>query len=243
MGTCGGADSDPALLQACAAAYPMPGLVQVYGLSEASALVACSSPHDPHRLSSAGEPLPEYEVRVTDLVTGTPVSARYSGEVQVRSPYLMTEYFQMPEATSETFTEDGWLRTGNLGRLDVQGADTHGRPDQGHDHPRWGGHYPAEVEHVLTQHPLVPQAAVFGLPDERLGEVVAAAVVGAQGLDIEHVSAFCADKLARFKVPVVWFHLSELPLNASGKVLKTELRAQGMAGLLPGLGAGDPHGH
>jgi acyl-CoA synthetase (AMP-forming)/AMP-acid ligase II len=206
--------------------------------------VTCSSPNDPHRFSSAGEPLPEYEVRVTDLTTGTSVSAGMSGEVQVRSRYLMTEYFQMPEATSETFTEDGWLRTGDLGRLDVHGrlALTGGRIK---DMIIRGGEniYPAEVEHALTQHPLVRQAAVFGLPDERLGEVVAAAVVGAQGLDAERLAAFCADKLARFKVPVVWFHLSELPRNASGKVLKTELRAQGMAGLLPGLDAGHPHGH
>jgi len=244
VGTCGGADSDPTLLQACTESFPLPGLVQVYGLSEASALVTCPSPDDPHRLSSAGEPLPEYEVRVTDLVTGVPVSAGVSGEVQVRSPHLMTEYFQMPKATSETFTADGWLRTGDLGRLDVDGrlALTGGRIK---DMIIRGGEniYPAEVEHTLTEHPLVRQAAVFGLPDERLGEVVAAVVVGAQGLDAEELSAFCADSLARFKVPVVWFHLSDLPLNASGKVLKTELRAQGMAGLLPGLDAGDPHGH
>jgi fatty-acyl-CoA synthase len=240
VGTCGGADSDPALLQACAESYPMPGLVQVYGLSEASALVTCPLPDDPDRFWSAGAPLPEYEVRIADLATGAAVAVGTPGEVQVRSPHLMTEYFRMPEATREAFTEDGWLRTGDLGTQDVHGrlALTGGRMK---DMIIRGGEniYPAEVENVLTQHPLVQQAAVFGLPDERLGEVVAAAVVGGPGLDPEELSAFCAESLARFKVPVVWFGPSELPLTASGKVRKTELRMQGATGQLPGLDAGD----
>ena len=237
VGTCGGADTDPQLLNDCAAAFPIPGLVQVYGLTEASALATCPAPGDPRRFDTAGAPLPGYDIRVVSTITGQRVSAGAPGEIQIRTKYRMAEYFRMPEATAETFTDDGWLRTGDIGALTETGELmlTGGRLK---DIIIRGGEniYPVEIENVLLQHSAVRQVAVFGRPHPELGEIVAAAVVCDPGATEHDLTAFCKARLARYKVPSVFFAVDQFPLTASGKVRKIELRRMAQSGELRLLG-------
>jgi acyl-CoA synthetase (AMP-forming)/AMP-acid ligase II len=231
VGTCGGADSDPKLLSDCAVSFPIPGLVHVYGLTEASALATCSEPDSPHRFDTAGAPLPGYEIRIVSTTSAAELCPGESGEVQILTRYRMSEYFRMPEATVEAFTDDGWLRTGDIGTLTEAGELllTGGRLK---DMIIRGGEniYPVEIENVLLQHAGVRQAAVFGLSDAELGERVAAAVSCDPATTDDELAAYCKARLARFKVPSVFFAVDEFPLTASGKVKKNDLRQMAHSG-------------
>src|SRR5699024_8400819 len=150
------------------------------------------------------------------------------GEIWMKGPMLIRGYWNKPEATAETFV-DGWLRTGDLGRIDEEGFVY--LEDRAKDMILRGGEnvYSAEVEAAIYEHPSVYEAAVFGVPHERLGEEVAAAVVTREGstLDLEQLSEFLRGRIAGFKVPTR-LHVSEstLPRNAAGKILKRDLRDQ-----------------
>jgi acyl-CoA synthetase (AMP-forming)/AMP-acid ligase II len=138
----------------------------------------------------------------------------------------MLGYLDDPEATAATLSDDGWLRTGDLGVLDEQGnLRIIGRSK---DMFIVGGFnaYPAEIENALLRHPEVRQAAVIGIPDERLGEVGMAFVVTASGDPsvAEHIKAWAKGEMANYKVPRVVEVIDELPINATGKVVKDELR-------------------
>ena len=140
----------------------------------------------------------------------------------------MLGYLDDPESTAATLSPDGWLRTGDLGVLDAAGyLRIVGRSK---DMFIVGGFnaYPAEIENALLRHPEVRQAAVIGIPDERLGEVGMAFVVTASGPreDAESILAWCRDEMANYKVPRVVEVIDELPVNATGKVVKDELRAR-----------------
>ena len=155
-----------------------------------------------------------------------PVGER--GEIWFKGPHLIRGYWNRPDATAETIV-DGWLRSGDLGRLDEEGFVY--VEDRAKDMVLRGGEnvYCAEVEAAIYEHPAVYEAAVFGVPHERLGEEVAAAVVPRAGaaLDPDELRAFLGDRLAPFKVPSYWVVLDEpLPRNAAGKFLKRELRDQ-----------------
>jgi acyl-CoA synthetase (AMP-forming)/AMP-acid ligase II len=237
-GTCGGADCDPAVLEACADAFPVPGLVQVYGQTESSTLVACPAPDDPERFVTAGPPLPGMEVRVADPATGAALPAEAVGEIQARGPMVMLGYDARPDATAETITPEGWLRTGDLGALTPSGRVclAGGRL---RDMIIRGGEniYPVEVEAVLARHPGVAEASVFALKDAYYGEIVACALRPrgtAEGL-ADALAAHCRDRIAGFKVPARWFAVERFPLTASGKIRKTELRALAEAGRLTPL--------
>lgn len=149
------------------------------------------------------------------------------GEVAVRGPSLMSGYWQRPDATAETL-RDGWLRTGDLGRLTDDGCLY--LLDRTKDMIISGGSnvYAVEVERVLGAHPGVADVAVVGIPDDLWGEVVAAVVVPVAGsaLDETTLEAHCRAALAGYKVPRRWVHADSLPRNAYGKVLKRELRAE-----------------
>jgi fatty-acyl-CoA synthase len=239
VGTCGGADSDPELLAECAAAFPMPGLVQVYGLTEASALVTCPAPTDDARFRTAGPPLQDYELRIVSIEDGKTLPVGEVGEIQVATKHVMVEYLGMPEATAEAFTADGWLRTGDVGSLTATGELVLAGARLKDIIIRGGENiYPAEIEAVLTRHPQVDQAAVFGIPDERLGEVVAAALVCDPALTTEALRSFCADRLARFKLPAAVYRVAAFPVTPSGKVRKVELGERARAGELRDLAEG-----
>lgn len=224
-GSCGGADCNPDVLRRCAAEFPMPGLSQVYGQTEGATLFVCPSADDPQRWDTAGTALPGYELRIVDPVTLATRSPGEIGEIQARGPMVMAGYYKRPEDTAETILDDGWLRTGDLGYL----------RDDGHlviaggrlrDMIIRGGEniYPAEIENVLQAHPGVASVAVFGIADSYYGEIVAAAVKIAAPVSAAELQSLCAERIAKFKVPAVFYHVDAFPLTPSGKIRKVELR-------------------
>ena len=166
-------------------------------------------------------------MRVVDPATGTDVTPGEVGEFWVRSEQVMAGYWNMPEATSEAITPDGWLRTGDAGRIDGEGYLY--IEDRVKDMIISGGEnvYPAEVERVLGQHPDVAEVAVIGVPDEKWGETVKAVVVPADGAvpDEAALIAFTRARLAHYKCPTSVSMVPALPRNPTGKVLKRELRS------------------
>ena len=235
-GTCGGADTDPALLARCAEAFPIPGVVQVYGQTEASTLIALAHCAAPERFETCGPPLPGAEVRIADAGTGAPLPAGEIGQIETAGPMVMRGYFDNPEATSETIGPDGWMRTGDLGYLTADGnvVVAGGRL---RDMIIRGGEniYPVEIENLLRAHPAVADIAVFGMPDDFYGEIVAAAVTGGDALTPDELGRYCAGRIAKFKSPVRYFRVKSFPLTASGKIRKTELRDMAAAGALQAL--------
>ena len=219
------------LMQACLARFP--GLLgQVFGMTELSGAVTYLGPEDHadtahlERLLSAGRPYPGVEVRVVGG-DGQDVPTGGLGELWVRSAQCMAGYWHRPEATADTLVADGWLRTGDIGRLDDGGFVY--LEDRLKDMIISGGEnvYPAEVERVLLLHPDVAEVAVIGVPDERWGETVKAVVVPAPGAapDPAELIAHCRQHLAGYKRPTSVDLVEELPRNATGKVLRRELRA------------------
>jgi long-chain acyl-CoA synthetase len=213
-----------------------PVLHQVYGLSETTGSLTemvpgPDLPADSPLYRSAGRPYPWIEVEIRNQATGERVPANTFGEVWTRSAQNSPGYFGLPEETAELLTGDGWLRTGDGGHLDAEGYLF--LTDRVKDLIISGGEnvYPAEVETVLRRHPDVADVAVFGLPDDRWGEVVAAAVVPrAAGLDVTDLIAFIDGRLAGYKRPRAIRLVDELPRNAAGKVLRRVLRADALEG-------------
>jgi acyl-CoA synthetase (AMP-forming)/AMP-acid ligase II len=224
-GSCGGADCNADVLRRCAEEFPMPGLSQVYGQTEGGTLFACPRHDDPLRWETAGLPLPHYEVRVVDPVTLAPLPAGEIGEIQARGPMVMERYYNKPDATAETIIEGGWLRTGDLGflredgRLVIAGGRLRDMIIRGGENI-----YPAEIENVLQQHDAVAEAAVFAMPDDYYGEIVAAAVKLSAPVSASALQEFCAARIAKFKVPAVIHAVERFPLTPSGKIRKVELR-------------------
>ncbi|MGY3477143.1 AMP-binding protein [Bradyrhizobium ottawaense] len=231
----GGAPVSPEIHRRVKDALGLP-IVTVFGQTELSPIVAQTSDDDPEfeRLHTVGKPLWNVEVRIADpgdfrvLPTGT------EGEIQVRGYQTMIGYFDAPDDTQQAITSDGWLRTGDLGTIDEGGyIRVTGRLK---DMIIRGGEniYPVEIEACLLRHPEVADVAVFGAPDEKWGEVVAAAVrlsSSASGC-AERLTAHCRDAMAPHKTPILWFACSEFPLTASGKVQKFRLREALAAGSL-----------
>jgi HIP---CoA ligase len=203
-------------------------IVTGYGLTESCAIVSMCRYDDPLEVvaSSAGRALPGLEVKVV-AADGTVQSPGAEGEIVVRGYTLMRGYLDEPEETSATIDADGWLHTGDIGVLDAQGLLR--ITDRLKDMFIVGGFnaYPAEIEQVLSRHPDVAQVAVIGVPDDRMGEVGAAFVVPRANRTVtaDDIVAFSRTAMANYKVPRHVHVVSELPLNASGKVLKNELRA------------------
>ena len=137
----------------------------------------------------------------------------------------MEGYYHQPEATAETIIDGGWLRTGDLGflredgRLVIAGGRLRDMIIRGGENI-----YPAEIENVLQQHEAVAEVAVFALPDEYYGEIVAAAVKTSGAVTAAELQALCAARIARFKVPAVIYAVARFPLTPSGKIRKVELR-------------------
>jgi acyl-CoA synthetase (AMP-forming)/AMP-acid ligase II len=200
-----------------------------YGLTESTALATLNTGEDLELYpDSVGRPLPTVEVEVRDA-DGRPVPEGVEGEIHVRSPLVMKEYWHRPEATAETLRPGRWLRTGDVGCLENGRLYVHSRA---RDLILRGGEnvYPAEVERRLEAHPAVVEAAVIGVDHPELGQEVKAVVVvdpsrGAP--DEEALRAWAAEALAYFKVPTHWEVRAEpLPRNATGKVVKAVLRGE-----------------
>jgi long-chain acyl-CoA synthetase len=185
--------------------------------------------------SSAGRVVPIMELEVRDD-HGKPVPTGERGEIWFKGPVLIRGYWNKPEATAEVLV-DGWLRSGDLGHLDDEGFIY--VEDRAKDMVLRGGENiaSAEVEAAIYEHPAVYEAAVFGVPDPRLGEQVAAAVVLKPGasLSAEELQAHVRARLAPFKVPtLIHFSTAQLPRGATGKILKRELRSTLYPGDKPG---------
>jgi fatty-acyl-CoA synthase len=212
----GGAPMPEALLEAWAARGT--AIVQGYGLTEAAPNVLCLPPEDAVRkLGFAGKPYPFVDVRLSD-----------ESELQVRGPNVFAGYWRNPQATADAFTEDGWLRTGDVAEADDEGYyRIKGRLK---DMYISGGEnvYPAEVEATLHEHPQVQDAAVVGVPHERWGECGVAFVV-ADGIGEEELLAWCAERLAKFKVPSTVRFVGEIPRNSLGKIQKQGLLQEATA--------------
>jgi acyl-CoA synthetase (AMP-forming)/AMP-acid ligase II len=169
----------------------------------------------PHLLGAAGRTAPGVDLRILD-----------DGEIAIRAPQVMAGYWEDPDATEASLAPGGWFRTGDVGRLDDDGYLY--VVDRKKDVIVTGGENVAsrEVEDVLHLHPSVAAAAVVGVPDRTWGERVAAFVVPRPGetIDATALEALVREHLAGYKVPRLWEVVDELPANASGKVLKRELR-------------------
>jgi acyl-CoA synthetase (AMP-forming)/AMP-acid ligase II len=230
---CYGASPMPMpLLRAAMQAWPGTDFIQVYGLTELGGVITHLMPDahrdadHPERLVSAGQPIPGAEVRVVDPVTLADVPTGEHGELWFRSPQLMQGFLGKPEATAEVVTDDGWFRTGDLGKVDADGYVY--VEDRLKDMIISGGEniYSPEVERVLAEHPAVMEVAIIGVPDDTWGESVKAVVSLKEGASAtgEELIAHCEEHLAKFKCPRSVDIIELLPRNPTGKILKRELR-------------------
>ncbi len=213
------------LLDEIRAACPQAVMGTGYGMTEASGSLAQAVGEDFIRnRSAAGRVLPLAQMRIVDA-NGAVLPTGQSGEIQFRGAMAMQGYWNRPEETAAAFTADGWLRTGDVGYLDAEGYVF--IVDRVKDMVISGGEniYCAEVERVMGEMPGVGECAAFGIPDERLGELLVAVVVG-QGMDEAAVREWVGERLARYKAPGrVVISDQPLPRNDVGKVNKAALRS------------------
>lgn len=224
---CGGAPLPVSLIQQ----YQQRGasFVQGYGLTEAAPNCLILPAEDSVRKAgAAGRPYFFADVRVVDA-DDRDVAAGETGEIIVGGPSVMKGYWGLPQETADAL-RGGWLRTGDVGLVDGEGTIT--IVDRVKDMYISGGEnvYPAEVEKTLAGHPEIAEAAVIGVSDERWGEAGLAIVVlrgdtAADATSAGRIKEFCAERLAKFKVPRDVVFTDSLPRNSTGKLLKTELRA------------------
>ena len=210
--------------------------IQAYGMTETTGTICMLPPedHDPEgnaRMRSAGKALPGVEIRILGP-DGQSVPTGEVGEVVTRSSNNMIGYWNLPEATAKTMTEGGWIHTGDAGYLDEDGyLFIH---DRMKDMIISGGEnvYPAEVESAIFGHPAVQEVAVIGIPDQKWGETVKAVVVPKPGMSVEEadIIAWARERIAAFKAPRSVDVIDALPRNASGKILRKDLRAPYWAG-------------
>jgi acyl-CoA synthetase (AMP-forming)/AMP-acid ligase II len=202
-------------------------IVTAYGLTEVCGFATICRSGDSAELvaNTSGRAMPGVQVRCVGN-SGRSQPANIPGEVQIRGYNLMQGYLNNPEASQEILDADGWLHTGDIGMLDEQGYLR--ITDRLKDMFITGGFnvYPAEIEQCLLTYPGVAQAAVIGIPDERLGEVAMAFLLPAPGMEIEQTRflAWCREQMANYKVPRRVQVLQKMPINAAGKVTKNVLR-------------------
>ena len=197
-----------------------------YGMTETCGIItANSADFFVDKPASAGPVMPDYEAKCVDD-RGRDLPPGQVGELWVRGAQVIAGYLNRPDATAETIT-DGWLHTGDIARIDEDGFVF--IVDRAKDMVLRGGEnvYCAEVETALFEHDAVAECAAFGVPDTRLGEEVAAAVVVRPGRSVtpDELRAHCAGRLAKYKIPrYIWLRRDALPRNANGKFLKRQLR-------------------
>lgn len=199
-------------------------VLEGYGLSETSPVACFNLPDRERKVGSIGVPIEGVQMRVVDD-HGVPVASGVAGEIQIRGHNVMKGYWGLPEATAQTIT-DGWLATGDIGRTDDDGYFY--VVDRKKALIIRGGYnvYPSEIEEVLYAHPAVAAAAVVGLPHEELGEEVGAAVVlkKGSGATPQELRAFVKEQVAAYKYPRKVWIADALPMSATGKILRREVR-------------------
>ncbi len=223
----GGAPISAGLLARCVEGFGCE-FAQIYGLTETGNTAVCLPPadHTPDsgRMQAAGRAYPGFGLKVADS-EGNPLPPGEVGEVWLKTPAAMLEYWNLPEATARTLV-DGWVVTGDAGVMDEDGYLF--IRDRIKDMIIVAGEnvYPAEIENVIGKHPKVAESAVVGVPDERWGEIVHAFVVPVEGetLTERELALFLKGKLATFKQPLRYEFIEKVPRNPSGKILRRELR-------------------
>lgn len=223
----GSASIPPSLIERMRNELGFAVVTTAYGLTECGGLATICDPQDSAQViaGTSGRPIAGTEVSIRDPHNQA-LGAGQTGEICLRGFHVMQGYFQNPEATREAIDTDGWLHTGDVGRLDEAGNLI--ITDRLKDMFIVGGFncYPAEIEAALIRHPAIAQVAVIGLADARMGEVGCACVVLREGaaLDEGQLIAWSREHMANYKVPRRVCFLSALPLNPSSKVAKNELR-------------------
>jgi len=229
----GAADIPVALIEEMRAELPFRSILTGYGLTEAGTCTGTRSDDDAETIATtAGRPMDGLEVIVADA-QGEEVERGATGELLVRGYSVMQGYLDDPEATAAAIDHRGFLHTGDLATMDDRGyVRIVGRLK---DMLIVGGFnvYPAEVENALLVHNAIRQVAIIGVPDARMGEVAMAYVVPVQGesVDSSAIISWARERLANYKVPRHVVVVAALPTNATGKVLKDELRTRALADL------------
>ena len=199
-------------------------VLEGYGLSESSPAAAFNHPHRPRKVGSIGTPIEGVQMRVVDL-DGAEVPQGQTGEIQIRGHNVMKGYWNLPEATKATITPDGWLATGDVGRVDEDGYFY--IVDRTKDMIIRGGYnvYPREIEEVLYEHPAVAEAAVIGIPHDSLGEEVGAAVALKEGerVEPEELRDYVKARVAAYKYPRHVWLVDGLPKGPTGKIQKRDI--------------------
>ncbi len=222
----GAADIPVELIRRMHTELPFETIMTGYGLTEACTCSGTQPGDDFETIATtSGRPAVGVEIRIVDP-DGTELPRGEVGEIVVRGNNVMQGYLHDPVATAETVDADGWLHTGDLGTMDNRDyLKIVGRLK---DMLIVGGFnaYPAEIENTMLAHPAIAAVAVIGVRDERLGEVPRAFVVAVSGSEADELEiiAWCRENMANFKVPRSIRFLDELPLNATGKVMKEDLR-------------------
>jgi long-chain acyl-CoA synthetase len=204
-------------------------ILEGYGLSETSPVASFSVWGEPARVGSIGKPIPGVEMKLINPEPGVREDVEDAedviGEIAIKGPNIMKGYYGRPDATAEAIV-DGWFRSGDLGRKDADGW--YYIVDRSKDMIIRGGYnvYPREVEEVLMTHPDVSLAAVIGVPHDSLGEEVKAFVILNDGADVtgEDLVAWSKEQMAGHKYPRTVEVVDQLPMTATGKILKRELR-------------------
>jgi acyl-CoA synthetase (AMP-forming)/AMP-acid ligase II len=208
------------------------GFAQLYGMTETAGAITGLSPEDHDvagnaRMRSVGHPLPGVELLIVDA-DGCALPGGEVGEILIRSGANMAGYHNLPAATAEALDAEGWIHTGDAGYCDEDGYLY--LVDRIKDMIITGGEnvYPMEVEQALSGHPLVQEVAVIGVPDAKWGEAVKAIVVATPGAepDPAELIGWVRQYIAAYKAPKSIAFRSELPRNASGKVLRRQLRQE-----------------
>ena len=207
----------------------------LFGQTETHGVVSqtrvTDTPED--QADTVGQPLPQLELKIADVVSGEPVPIGEQGEICCRGYQNMRGYYDMPDATAATIDADGWLHMGDIGTMDERGfLRVTGRVK---DMIIRGGLnlYPAEIEAALLDHPAIENVAVIGVPDEKWGEQVGAVLRLRAGFDqptVGELTEFLRDQIAPHKVPVFWTYVDALPMTSTGKTQKFVLRDQAAGG-------------
>ena len=228
----GGASNVPAAMIEATEQTFGAAVTNVFGQTELAPVLTATRPGDSRedKLGTVGHPLPQVDVKIVDPATGEVVPLGRAGEICARGYQQLVEYLHDPEATARTIDADGFVHTGDLGSMDERGYITlTGRLKE--LIIRGGENIaPASIESCLAEHPAVLSATVFGIPDERMGEVVGAALhVREAGMAedpatlVESLIVHCRGRLSPYKVPGRWFLAGQLPATPTGKIQKFKL--------------------
>jgi malonyl-CoA/methylmalonyl-CoA synthetase len=198
-------------------------LLERYGMTEMG--MAISNPYDGERRPGyIGQPLPEVEIRLADE-NNNPVRGGTQGEIQIKGPNVFKEYWGRPKETADSFTEDGWFKSGDIAVFENGSYKILGRNSV--DILKSGGYKISalEIEEVLRNHPDIKDCAVVGIPDLEWGEIVGASLVPEnKEIDLEELTGWLKEKLPGYKIPRQYIIQEDLPRNVLGKVTKNELK-------------------